>query len=230
MRMSVNMKTIIQLLMTLSLLLGGVAHAETRYVSDELTIYMRNGPGIKFAISKTLKSGDELQVLEAGAQGWSRVKSLRHNHQGWVLTRQIQKEPIAREILVANTAELEKLKQQHKANMKKLARQNSDKSKLDIAHNHLKRKFETLTEQHAKLEKVSQRTIEIDKKNAQLAVQVKTLQEEKAALQTENNQLSSSATRDWFMIGAAVMLIGVAVGLIVPRIRWSKRDSWSDSL
>jgi len=230
MRTFVSLKNSLQLFITLSVMLASVASAETRYVSDELNIYMRNGPGIKYTILKSLKSGDELTLLEESDKGWSRVNSVRHEREGWVLTRQIQKALVARQVLEANAAELEKLKQQHKANMKKLAKQNGDKAKLDIAHTRLKREHAALKNAHEKLQLVSQRTIEIDKKNAQLAIQVKTLQREKAELSANNDALGSSANRDWFMIGAAVLLIGIAVGLIVPRIRWGKRDSWGDSL
>jgi len=44
-------------------LLLGVAHAETRYVSDELRITMRSGEDFSYQVIKELQSGTQLEVL-----------------------------------------------------------------------------------------------------------------------------------------------------------------------
>ena len=45
-------------------------------------------------------------------------------------------------------------------------------------------------------------------------------------LQQENENLKDRTARDWFMVGAGVVLLGIIVGLIIPRIRWRKKSSW----
>jgi len=49
------------------------------------------------------------------------------------------------------------------------------------------------------------------------------------SLLQENQSLKDRTARDWFMVGAGVILLGMIIGLIIPRIRWRKKSSW-DSL
>ncbi|HKK23328.1 MAG TPA: hypothetical protein VJ947_06540, partial [Pseudohaliea sp.] len=62
-----------------------------------------------------------------------------------------------------------------------------------------------------------------------LREQLSTAEVQIAALQQENGELASRRNRDWFIAGAVVLLAGVLVGIIVPRIRWRRRSRWSDS-
>ena len=52
------------------------------------------------------------------------------------------------------------------------------------------------------------------------------LERQLQTLQQENEGLKDRTARDWFMVGAAVVLLGIIVGLIIPRIRWRKKSSW----
>ena len=44
----------------------------------------------------------------------------------------------------------------------------------------------------------------------------------------ENRRLASRSNREWFVIGALVVIFGILVGLILPRIRWKKKSSWGE--
>ena len=45
-------------------------------------------------------------------------------------------------------------------------------------------------------------------------------------VQQENESLKDRTARDWFMVGAAVVLLGIIIGLIIPKIRFRKKSSW----
>ena len=82
-----------------ALLLAAIAvsaQAETRYVSDELEITLRRGESTGHKISAMLKSGTPLEVLSTNkATGYSLVRT-PCGKQGYVLTRQLMPEPVAR--------------------------------------------------------------------------------------------------------------------------------------
>ena len=82
-------------------LLALAAHAQTRYVSDKLGVELRRGPSTEYLILRSLEAGTALEVLEqdAGA-GYSRVRVADQGVEGWILTRFLTTEPIARERLV----------------------------------------------------------------------------------------------------------------------------------
>ena len=57
--------------------LAGNAVAETRYVSDVLEITMRSGKGTSFGITRMLRSGTAVQVLEVDKKsGYTQVRTL----------------------------------------------------------------------------------------------------------------------------------------------------------
>jgi SH3 domain protein len=45
-------------------------------------------------------------------------------------------------------------------------------------------------------------------------------------LEQENRALSSQTTRYWFMAGALVLLVGILLGIWLPRIRWQRRSRY----
>jgi SH3 domain protein len=47
-----------------------------------------------------------------------------------------------------------------------------------------------------------------------------------ATLEQENRELTSQTTRYWFMSGALVLVVGMVLGLWLPRIRWQRRSRY----
>ena len=48
-------------------------------------------------------------------------------------------------------------------------------------------------------------------------------------LEQENQQLTSQTTRYWFMSGAAVLLFGILLGLLLPSLRRRRRSGYDFS-
>jgi SH3 domain protein len=44
-------------------------------------------------------------------------------------------------------------------------------------------------------------------------------------VQQENENLRDRTARDWFIVGAGVVLVGIIIGLIIPKIRFRKKKS-----
>ena len=45
-------------------------------------------------------------------------------------------------------------------------------------------------------------------------------------LEQENRELTSQTTRYWFMTGALVLLVGIILGIWLPRVRWQRRSRY----
>ena len=68
---------------------GQPGWATEAYVSDSFEITFRTGPGVDRKIIATLRSGDRVEVLEAG-ETWSHIRPFRDgisDTEGWVLSR-----------------------------------------------------------------------------------------------------------------------------------------------
>jgi SH3 domain protein len=99
------LKTLKYIIAALSLTLCVNALAETRYVSDNIFIYMRSGPSLKYRITGTAKVGTPLTTLqnnsdskfiqvkkETGQTGWVEAKDLQAELPATILLPEIQKQ------------------------------------------------------------------------------------------------------------------------------------------
>ena len=211
----------------LILLLGATfsVQAETKYVSDQLIITVRTGQGAQYQIIKTLKTGEHVEVLETTETGYTRVRT-SDGTEGWVRSQYLIDEPVAMEKLQKATkqlsyarSELKKvrekytaLKQEHKTLSQQLATLQSEKNRLDSQINHLN--------------EVAKKPILLDKQNRELQQKNITLEKDLQRLNQENQALRDRSQREWFIAGALVLFGGILLGLIIPKLRRRKRDSW----
>lgn len=220
------MKTRLRIALVCGLFACSAALAAPAWVTDQFEITLRSGPSTSNAIQLMVDSGLRLEVLERDADsGYSRVRT-PGGTEGWVLTRYLMSEPSARE-------QLEKLTSQ-------LTNANSRGSSLDSQMKAVKSEYDSATKKIASLERekaaVEKELAEIKRTAANvLAInnQNQTLMDQLAAaqirgdtLEQENRQLGGQTTRYWFMAGALVLLVGVVLGIWLPRIRWQRRSRY----
>ena len=208
------------------LLLASTAFAEPAWVSDQFEIMLRSGPSTSNAIQLMIDSGTRLEVLERDDEaGYTRVTT-QGGTEGWVLSRYLMNEASAREQLLALTS--------------RLTNANTRGSSLDSQLDAIKGEYDSAGRQISTLERekaaVEQELAEIKRTAANvLAIsgQNKSLLDELAAaqiradtLEQENRVLGSQTTRYWFATGALVLVVGLVLGLWLPRINWQRRRRW----
>ena len=220
------MKRLIGIAVSAGLLLASTAYAEPAWVSDQFEITLRSGPSTSNAIQLMLDSGTRLEILERDDEaGYTRVMT-QGGTEGWVLTRYLMNEASAREQLEALTSQL--------------TNANTRGSSLDSQLDAIKGQYDSASSRIATLERekaaVENELAEIKRTAANvLAIrdQNTTLMDELAAaqiradtLEQENRVLSSQTTRYWFVTGALVLVVGLILGLWLPRINWRRRRRW----
>jgi SH3 domain protein len=200
--------------------------AQVRYVSDELVITFRTGPGSQFAITRNLTSGDRVEVLEEQSDdGYSRVR-LSNGDVGWVLTRYLQAEPTASTRLATVTSELEESRQTVETLNQRVAtleaELNAAKGSLDDSE----AEADALDAELADIRKASANALQMRDENEALQTRVADLSSRIDAAQSEVNALRRRERQNWFIIGAAVLLGGIVIGLVAPSLRPKRRSSW----
>ncbi|VAW74162.1 hypothetical protein MNBD_GAMMA14-291 [hydrothermal vent metagenome] len=222
------MKSII---LSLALVLGllGQAMAETRYVSDRLEIQMRAGKGTQFRILRSLPSGTPLEVLEVDKQNqYSRVRA-PGGVEGWVLNHLLMSGPSARDRLAKAEKKLARLELENSKLKTSLAKLRKDKGNTDQERSTLKKETNKLNQELERIRRTASSALAIDAENKELKNKIVGYERQSQSLLQENQSLKDRTARDWFMVGAGVILLGMIIGLIIPRIRWRKKSSW-DSL
>ncbi len=210
-----------------AVLLSGSALGQTRYVSDQLEVTLRTGPSTRNAIVRILTSGTELEVLETDAEsGYSRVRV--GAAEGWVLTRFLDSRPVARDRLQVAERQLAAAREELASTKDQLA---SLEESLTTTQRKLQDAEGANTEMAAELNDVrtaSASAITLRDQNKSLRQRVIDMERELNRVAMENRELASRANREWFVIGAAVLIVGILLGIIAPRLKPRRRSSWGD--
>ena len=221
-------KVILCLLLILPLLTPISTMAETtRYVSDELEITMRSGQGTKFGIRRMLSSGTKLDILEADPKGYSKVRTNKGTI-GWVLTRYLSNSPSARNSLITSNqkvANLELELAKYKEELQALTSQSTVSGNENMT---LEETAQRLSTELDDLRRTASNAVALNNENRQLKQRIQGIDDDMQTLIIENRTLKDSSAQNWFLVGAAVLFGGLLLGLIIPRLRFQRKDSWSN--
>ena len=213
-------------ILSLLILLTGTALAETRYVSDRLEITMRSGKSTGHGILRMLRSGTPVDVLETDkGSGYSRIKT-RSGKEGWVLTRFLMNGPAARDRLAEAEKRLAELELENRKMNTAMAALREEMSSVEQQRQNLDSEHRDVSQELAEIKRTASSALAIDSENKELKSRMVAIERNLQTVKQENENLKDRTARDWFMVGAGVVLLGIIVGLIIPRIRWRKKSSW----
>ncbi len=208
------------------LMVVAAGHAQTRYVTDRAIIELRRGPSTEYLILRNLESGTEVQVLEQDeSNGYSRVR-VDQGTEGWILTRFLTSEPIARDRLsvaernlAAARQRVTALETEAKELSTELAATKTDLDQTRGTHAETSKELSDIRTAAANV-------VAIRDQNTNLQQQL--IQRNRAVeeLTAENARLTSRSSQNWFVVGAAVLLGGIVIGLVAPSLRRKRRSDW----
>jgi len=214
------------ILVSCFLMLAGNAVAETRYVSDTLEITMRSGKGTNFGITRMLRSGTPVEVLEVDKKsGYTQVRT-KSGKEGWVLSRFLMNGRAARERLATAEKNLAELELENRKLTTAMTTVTEEKSGLEKNLQELEGQSRGVNQELSEIKRTASSALAIDSENKELKGRMVSLERQLQTVQQENETLKDRTARDWFMVGAAVVLLGIIVGLIIPKIRFRKKSSW----
>lgn len=213
----------------LTAFIAGVAQAEQRFVTDNLGITLRTGQDSSYRVLKELKAGTSVEVLSENKEtGYSRVRT-NDGTEGYALTRYLTAQTPARNRVAELEKQLDELRDQPEGLQQKL-------TDLQGKYQSLKLRYDSLEFENVQL---SQR-METIRKNASNVVSL--LDERDEAIQRANNlsteleelrvktrELQNHSDKKWFMAGAGVLVLGLVIGFILPRLGGRRRKGWGGS-
>lgn len=205
-------------------------YAKTAYVSDQLKIPMRSGASNGHRIVTFLRSGTQLTILDTSANDKYTEVETSNGKSGWVLTEDLMDTASGRARLAVSNKKLSESKSkldelkgtvsELKAEIKQLKNNNSD----------LQNERTNLSNSLEDLKITAANPVALSKKNKQLKKELEKARANEAMLDEDNKKLRSSVMQEWFVIGGAVSIGSLILGIILTRINWRrKRDSWGDS-
>lgn len=214
-------------LLTSTVTTTSFAAVEKRYVSDQLRIQMRSGPGNEYRILRSLPSGEHLIYLEESEDKNYTKVSVRDT-EGWVLTRFLLDEPIAKEKLILTERELNSVKAELNTLKNQAADLADEKSSLVGDRSSLTRENKKLEKELKEIKKISANAIELDSKNTKLTKRNQELEIQLETLTAENARLQDDKERSFMIIGGGLIVFGIVLGLAIPAMRGGRKSSgWS---
>lgn len=200
--------------------------AQTRWVTDKVEIDVRRGKSLQHAIVRMVPTGTTVELLEQDRdEGYSRIR-LPGGAEGWILSRYLVDEPPARVALPAALERLEGAEEKRRAAEAAMRDLRAERDQLAGQLEVTGAARDEQARELAEIRRISAGAIDLNESNRALKEQVAALEQQAAALTEENRRLKSGSTRDWFLAGGATIVVGILLGLLLPRLRVKRRSSW----
>ena len=190
------MKKFKYIIAALSLILCTNVAAETRYVNDNIFIYMHSGPGLNYRIVGTIKAGTHLSTLKYDSKTkFTQIKTPK-GKVAWVKSDELQTE------LPAVIA-LPKVKKQLEEALDKLANIAAENAKSQQDN------IQSITDKGNLIVKLQN-----EKKFQQETIDQ--LKSQNLEYELQQDTAGDRLKMEWLLYGGYVLFGGVLLGLVVP--------------
>jgi SH3 domain protein len=197
------------------LVLPALVSAQDRWVTDRGEFTMRTGTSTSNKIVRVLKSGTRLELIREDTElGYSLVR-IPDGPEGWVMTR----------FLVSSPPAIVRLRQMEK-DIGRVAELSDERTALQSEVRQLASDNSKLSAELDRIKQVSASSVKIDSENKTLRSSLSAARSQISELEEENRRLGSKANREWFLVGATVLVLGLLLGLIIPRLKVRKKSAW----
>jgi len=199
--------------------------SSTRYVSDELTIMLRSGPDNKYKILRALTSGTKLQVFESDHE-FVHVHTLS-GLDGWVLSQHLTDKPVAKQLLTAANEKISQLETENKQLQEQLKQLKGNYNKIKDENRDLDKTKTEISEELTRIRNLASQPLKLSEEKKQLTHQTEALESQVSSLKNELLSLRDNTHKQWFLTGAAVILLGIFIGLSLPKLHRRRRSDWA---
>ena len=200
------------------------AFAKTMYTSDITAINVRQGNETKFPIIATLKSGQQVTVLES-AQGWTKIQ-LPDGKQGWLITSYLTDEKPADSQPLPLNKKTEEIQQQLNAALKENEALKKENEALKSQLQDSMKKLSYTNVANAPNPKDSEEFLSLKAKFDQLSAEAAEKQKKIEELNRQPAGAGGMKEQNkyylyMFLAGAGVLILGMMIGASSKRRRSS---------
>jgi len=206
--------------------LAPILRAETLYIKDIVYVPIRSGPSSSHRIlHKGLRSGTVLEFISTTEdKDWFEVKT-QGGTQGWIPKQYLSQTPTAQIQLTKAKGDLSQINQKFSALQKQFNEQQIQLSSTSKRLQNTDSEKITAQTELAKIRKISAGALELDKKYQKLLEDHEILLTKNDALNAENSRLKTDQRFSYMFYGAALIICGMLLAVIIPRLRPKKRNS-----
>ncbi|MFZ3047710.1 MAG: TIGR04211 family SH3 domain-containing protein [Desulfatirhabdiaceae bacterium] len=205
------MNRILMIACCLFLLIDNVL-AENMYISENIRMVIRQGPGSQNKILETLMSGDMVELVEQGPE-WSKVR-LSDGREGWAPTRFLTTQ-------IPSSLALKRLEQKYSDLMAQAGAPQESGINLKAENQQLtsdlamlETKINTLSDDYETLKKDAADVVQLRTKYQEASAKLKEQSQKMDAMTADMNHQNFDLKLRWFLYGAGVFLAGLLMGWV----------------
>lgn len=182
--------------------------ADDKYITDNISVYLRRGPSTNYGLIGSLKSGDKVTIIDKSDDGsFTKIRDEK-NRLAWIESELLTNTPSAKERLPLLEEQINTLNE-------KIINLDQEKQTLINDYN------EQIKTAQSKISQLESSKNELEQDLNQKNLQIESLNKEI----DENGQ---NLMLKWFTRGGMVAGAGLLLGLLLPFIfpRRRKKDRW----
>ena len=163
--------------------------------------------------------------MEETDTGYAKIKT-SDGTEGWIRSQFLADEPVAAQKLAKLQDKFTQLDTSNQAVKKELKDLRAEKAAVDEAYAKLQTEYGTTQKELAHLGKVAANPIMLAKENKELTDKFASMSHELEMLRNEHQVVKDRSRQNWFMAGAGVIILGMLLGLMIPKLRFKRKDRW----
>jgi SH3 domain protein len=202
----------------------GSANADILYIADDTNLALRGAANSYGPVIKILTTGTSVTVVGEPRNGFIKVR-LIDGTEGFIRSKYTKKEQpeqdkdTASKNLVLLQNEISTLKAQLETAQKSITPDTPLEKSLAIERDQLSRELK-------ELKATAKAAVQLKEEHDILQEKVVSSTKELEQLKLDNMILNDTTQRDWLLYGGALVIFGIFLGFVLPKISWRRKSGW----
>ena len=180
-------------------------HAIEKYVTDNVDVYLRRGPGAQYALSNSAKAGEKVTELEKSSDGkYTRIQ-VSNGTTAWIESNKLNENPSYKELYFLLEAQLADYK--NKAN-------NVDQHHQNTVDDYVQK----LQTAEKSIENLQNKNNELEKQIDEQRKQIDAMQNNQSIKLSQEDSKPENTNSNWLFNGGLIAGGGLILGLVLPSI------------
>jgi len=204
------------------IVLSQTSWAVKAYITDRHDVALRSGPATQNKIITTMASGAAVEIVKIRGE-WSRIRYTEPSggvKEGWVQTKILGSHP-------SEGSQIKQLEDENDALRERATALEKEKNEASQREQDAVEKLRKLEAGYEALKSGSANYLKLKDQNDSVNATLMSAQEDVQRLIRENENLKLSQNIKWFIIGAAVLVVGWLIGLVTGRYQRRRRSVYN---
>jgi len=136
--------------------------------------------------------------------------------------------PLAKHELAQANEKISQLNTKNKDLQEQIKQLRDSYNKLNEDYRILDKTKGEMEEELTHIRTVAAAPLQLSNEKQQLSLQTESLENQVNTLERQLNSLRDNTHKQWFLSGAAVVLLGILIGLTIPKLRRRRASDWSN--